>query len=119
MPDYNVPATFKRFSNTEHAVTYTLPGHTSQKPRLAIFDRVIPVSTGKGSRVPQYRMRVIRGVYDAKGALLSTRISCEATFRYPVGALSTEVMEDMAVLGVAVSNADFQEDVAVELRLPL
>lgn len=119
MTDYVVPVSFKKFSTTEHSVTYTLPGHTAQKPRLVIFDRVIPVSSGKGSRVPQLRVRVIRGVNDANGVLLATRITHESTFRYPLGAVASEVIEDMAVLATIGSDTAFQNDVATELRLPL
>lgn len=119
MADYIVPGTFKKFSATEHSVTYTLSGHTSQKPRLVIFDRVIPVASGKGSRVPQVRVRVIRGVADANGALLSTRITHESVHRYPNGANPLEVIEDMAVLAAICGDTAFQDDVANELRLPL
>lgn len=119
MADYVVPASFKRFSNTEHSITYTLPGHTSQKPHLAIFDRVIPVTQGKGPRVPQVRVRVLRGVLNAEGVLVSTRISAEAVFRYPMGANTSEVIEDMATLATIGSNVDFQSDVAEELRIPM
>lgn len=119
MADYNVPVTFKKFSNTEHSVTFTLPGHTSQKPHLAIFDRVVPVVQGKGPRVPQVRVRVLRGVLNADGVLQATRISAEGIFKYPVGALASEIIEDMGILATISNDAEFQEDVAVELRIPL
>lgn len=119
MPDYIVPATFKKFSNTEHSVTYTMSGHTSQKPHLVIFDRVVPVTSGKGSRIPQIRVRVLRGVLGADGTLLATRISEEAVLRYPLGALPSEIKEDIATLAAILSDAEFQDDVATELRLPL
>lgn len=119
MADYVPPVSFKRYSVTEHSVTYTLPGHSSSKPHLVIFDRVIPVTSGKGSRVPQLRVRVIRGVMDANGVLLSTRITHESTHRYPIGALASEIIEDMAILASIGSDVAFQDDVANELRLPL
>lgn len=119
MADYVVPVSFKKFSSTEHSVTYTLPGHTSQKPRLVIFDRIVPVTSGKGPRIPQLRVRVIRGVIDATGALVATRITSEWVTRYPNGALASEIMEDMAVLAAVGGDTAFQDDVAVELRLPL
>lgn len=119
MADYVPSAGMKKFSATENSVTYILADHSAQKPHLVIFDRVIPVSSGKGSRVPQLRVRVIRGVLDANGVLVASRITNEFTTRYPVGAPSAENIADMVLLGSIVSNVDFQQDAAVELLLPL
>lgn len=119
MTDYVVPSTWKFFGNTgANQVTYTLPGHTVQRPHLAIFDRKVPSFGGKGSQVPQYRIRIIRGVLDTAGNLVATRITDDRTVRWPAGANASEVIEDMAIMGAICSDVNLQANIVNELRLP-
>lgn len=69
---FNLPAgsTLQGTSNEGNSVTWQLPGHTVQAPRLAIFKRVIPSynqQTQKWSD-SKYNYKVVYGVLDADGA---------------------------------------------------
>lgn len=57
-------------SNEGNSVTWQLPGHTVQKPRLAIFKRVIPAYNQQTHRWSdaKYNYKVVYGVVDADGA---------------------------------------------------
>jgi hypothetical protein len=64
-------------SNEGNSVTWQLPGHTVQKPRLAIFKRVIPAynqQTQKWSDA-RYSYKVVYGILDADGAPVRPNIS--------------------------------------------
>lgn len=69
---FNLPAgsVLQGTSNEGNSVTWQLPGHTVQKPRLAIFKRVVPAynqQTQKWSDA-KYNFKVVYGVLDADGA---------------------------------------------------
>lgn len=97
--------TFQSSQNNGNSVTYTLPGHTTQAPRLAIFSRTIPSFNSKsGWSVPSYRVRVIHGITDADGNPVETRTSFDCTFRHSMvtgGAAegASVVNEVLAVIG--------------------
>lgn len=119
MADFAIPVGWKFYgANSGNQTTFTLPGHTVAEPHLAIFDRKVPVVQNGQSTVPSYRVRIIRGVADPDGILLSTRITCDLTIRWPLQATPADIMADMASLAAVVGDADFQDDVANELLLP-
>lgn len=118
MADYIVPVTWKLFSRTENAVTYIRPGHTVKEPRLAIFDRVVPVSSGKGSRSAQTRVRIIAGEVDSLGNPISSRVIAEAIVKHLPTSNVALAISCAADLALVIGNADFQQDVVVEQLLP-
>lgn len=118
MPDFAPTADMKFFSDREDQTTFTLTGHTVKKPRLAIFDRKVPVVNGNGTSVPWYRIRIIEGVEDADGNVIPTRITCDLTIRWPLEAAPADVIADIAKLASLVSDVDLQSDIADEQLLP-
>lgn len=98
--------TFQSSSNNGNQVTYTLPGHTVQAPRLAIFSRVIPTYDQKvGWSVPSYRVRVIHGVVDADGVPVETRTSYDATIRWSMSGNGASEGDEATTEMVAILGA--------------
>lgn len=118
MSDYVLPVGWKFYGSKENQTTFTGPGHTVAAPYLAIFDRVVPQNNGSNSVIPRYRVRVIRGLVDGEGNPLSVRPLIDCWIRWPGFAPSATVMDMMAVMGIFMSSAAFQDDVVVEQLLP-
>lgn len=118
MADYVVPVDWKFNGSQADQTTFTLPGHTVAQPRLAIFDRKVPSFNGNGSKVPSYRVRVVRGVVDAEGHALPTRVTADITIRWPLEAAPADVKSDMAAIAAVLADVDFQGDVVDEQLLP-
>jgi len=82
---FNLPSgwVFQSASNNGNTVTYALPGHTTEKPKLCVISRTIPVYNPKsGWSIPSYRVRVIHGIVDVDGKPVETRTSADVTFRH-------------------------------------
>lgn len=118
MADYVVPVGWKFNGAQADQTTFTLPGHTVAQPRLAIFDRKVPSFNGNGSAIPSYRVRIIRGVVDADGEPVPTRVTADITIRWPLEAASADVQSDIAAIAATLSDVDFQSDVVDEQLLP-
>lgn len=119
MTSFVVPSSWSFFGNTgANQTTYTLPGHTVKQPHLAIFDRKVPSFGGTQSQVPSYRIRIIRGVSDAAGNLVATRITQDYTCRWPLEGSLVDVQADIALLASIVSDVNLQTDIVSQLRLP-
>lgn len=119
MADYNVPAGWKLYSSEANQTTFVIPGHSVDRPYLAIFSRTIPSVTGKGATVPEYRVRILRGYKNAAGALVPTRKSIDIRLRQPLEASdATELKAICTIAGAMLSNVDFQDDAVVEQLLP-
>lgn len=119
MTAFVVPTTWSFFGNTgANQTTYTLPGHTVKQPHLAIFDRKVPSFGGSASQVPSYRIRIIRGVLDANGNLVATRITQDLTCRWPLEGALADVQADIALMATLISDVNLQADIVNQLRLP-
>lgn len=117
MSDYKVPAGWKFYGSKENQTTFTGPGHTVATPYLLIFDRVVPSPVNQLS-VSRYRMRVIRGELDTDGNPRSIRPLLDCWIRWPLASTPSIVEEIMAMAGLVLSDAAFQDDVVVEGLLP-
>lgn len=119
MTDFTVPAGWKfHGSANANQTTFTLPGHTVAEPHLAIFDRKVPVVQNGNTSVPWYRIRVIRGVLDADGNPITTRVTVDCTIRWPLQAASADVVEDIGILADALADANLPNDIVDEQLLP-
>lgn len=111
---------FQSASNNGNTVTYTLPGHTTQKPKLAVFSRVVPTYNAKsGWSIPSYRVRVIHGIVDADGNPVETRTTFDATYRWSMttgGAAEGDAVNDEAV--AIISATGFAESVFAGQQFP-
>lgn len=96
---FNVPSTWKRqsLSNDGNTLTFTRPGHTVQKPKLAVVSRVIPAYDQKRATwsVPQYRVRVFDGVLNADGQPDPTRTLYDLTVRASINSDGSAVVSDV------------------------
>lgn len=118
MADFVAPAGWKLFSKEKDSTTFILPGHTVKASRLAIFARVTPVSSGKGSTVPSCRIRFLEASVNTDGTVSPTKMSVDTTVRYPIEADPVKVTALLALAGAALSNVDLQQDLVVEQLLP-
>lgn len=113
------PTGYKEFSrNGSDSVTFIRSGHTTSAPRLAIFDRKVPVANGNGFSVPQYRFRLIDGHVDAEGVPLKERSIIEVIVRHPVGIDATSITTALADASAIVGDAEFVNDALVDLMFP-
>lgn len=107
-----VPASWKRhsISNDGNSITYTRPGHTVQKPKLAIVSRTVSQydQNRKSWSVPSYRVRVFDGVLNADGQPDPTRTMYDLTVRASLNsdgaAVVGSVHKDFLLI---VDQADF------------
>lgn len=119
MVDYVVPTGWKFYgSNNGNQTTFTLPGHTTANPRLALFDRRVPSSSPQGAVSPSYRIRIVRGISDAEGNPVQQRVVCDFTVRWPLVADSLDVIADIATIAATLSDVDMQSDMVDEQLLP-
>lgn len=118
---FQVPAdwVFQSSANNGNSVTYTLPGHTTQEPKIAVFSRVIPSYSAKtGWTVPSYRVRVIEGVLDADGNPVETRTTVDATFRSSMSGGQTKGQSVVDNFKLIVGADGFASSVFVEQSFP-
>lgn len=107
-----VPATWKRhsISNDGNSVTYTRPGHTVQKPKLAIVSRTTAQydQNRKSWSVPSYRVRVFDGVLNADGQPDPTRTMYDLTVRASLNSDGSVVVASVHTdFLLVVDQADF------------
>lgn len=107
-----VPASWKRhsISNDGNSVTYTRPGHTVQKPKLAIVSRTVAQydQKRKSWSVPSYRVRVFDGVLNADGQPDPTRTMYDLTVRASLNSDGSAVAESVHTdFLLVVDQADF------------
>ena len=119
MADYVIPIDWKFYgSNNGNQKMFQLPGHTVTAPRLAIFERKVPVLVDGVTTNPSYRIRVVEGELDSLGLPLPSRTTIDVNVKFDFRASATKVDADVAVLGVLFSSPDFRQDMIVEQRLP-
>lgn len=109
---------WKIFSQTADSVTVARPGHTVSEPRLAIFDRKVPVSGPNGFSVPTYRVRLIDGHVDVDGAPIKEKSLVEVVVRNPLSADATAVTASIAAVAAMLANPEFVNDAVVDQMMP-
>lgn len=118
MQDYKLPEGYTFYGSAPDQTTFVRTGHTSAEPNLAIFDRKVSTLVGGQLTVPSYRARIIRGILDATGSPVTTRVTADLTIRWPAGTDVAVVKDVMARLGEILSDSDFQDDAASDQLLP-
>ena len=94
-----LPAGWQFFgsANNGNSVTFVLPGHTAETPRLAIFKRVIPTYNNGVWSKPSYTAKVSFGLLDADGAPVRPLLEVGTDgIRWPMGAASFGTTFDAA-----------------------
>lgn len=113
-----IPSTWALFSNTGNQTQFLLPGHTVLKPRMALFSRTVPSTSGNGPSVPAVRVRIVEGILDADGKPVATKTSADVTIRNDIRASTPAVVADVVELGRLLSNANFVTELVGSQRLP-
>lgn len=119
-----VPATWKRhsISNDGNSVTYTRPGHTVQKPKLAIVSRTVAQydQNRKTWSVPSFRVRVFDGVLNVDGQPDPTRTLYDLTVRASLNSNGAAVVDDVhSDFLVVVNQEDFAENAVGSQDFPV
>lgn len=92
------------FSDKENNRTWTITGHTVQKPRLAIEKRKLPVGNGGSASTT---LSVVYGTVDATSTPLAAKIAFDVTVRYPINGLAADVTAALAVFRDIVASDEF------------
>lgn len=100
--------TLTEFSQNGNSRTSTLTGHTAISPRLVIEKRRVP--EGNQTMV-EYSCKVVYATEDSDGEVLSNKISFEASVRYPVLGLSTDVDAALAIFADVIAGDEFANSV--------
>lgn len=113
-----IPSTWSLFANNGNQIQFLLPGHTVQKPRMCLFQRTIPSTSGSGPTTPAIRVRIVEGILDADGKPIATKISADVTIRNDVRATTSTVVADVVELGRLLSNSAFVTQMVGQQILP-
>jgi hypothetical protein len=92
------------FTNSGNSKTSTYSGHTAVKPKLVI-EKKRPIE-GSAS-MAEYSFKVVEATEDAEGIVLSSKVSFEATVRYPKDGDSAEITSALAVFRDIVAGDEF------------
>lgn len=89
--------------------TWAMSDHSSAEPRVVIQKRKVPASADENA-VVQTTRKVVYGVKNASGDLLTSKASVEVIYRYPQGAAIATIqqMVDRDQLLHAATEADSQ-----------
>lgn len=97
-------------SNNGNTVQYTLPGHTAQTPRIAVFKRTAPVYANSRWSKPTYDCKVVFGVVDADGNPVTPYVQVGTDgIRFPMTGVSVAaaVADAVTAFRLIVDQADF------------
>lgn len=96
------------FSQNGNSRTSTTTGHTALKPKLVIEKRRVP--EGNQTMV-EYVAKVVHATEDADGAVLSQKVAIEASVRYPLAGLSTDVDAALVIFRDIIAGDEFANSV--------
>lgn len=99
------------FSNNGNSRTSVIAGHTAIKPQLVIEKRKIP--EGK-SQIVEYVIKVVLATVDSDSVVLQSKVSFEATVRYPILGSSADVTRALAVFADIISGDEFANSVQTQ-----
>lgn len=92
------------YANNGNSITWTVAGHTVQKPRLVIQTRRVP----SGNQVmAEVVYKTIYGTEDVDGNPIPQKISYETKVRYPMGYLAADLSAAQVVHRDVVAGDEF------------
>jgi hypothetical protein len=92
------------FSDKENSRTYSIAGHTVQKPMLLIQKRKVPATQESNA---SSEIQVVFGTEDANGDLLASKVVFLASCRYPANAISADITAALADFRDFVASDEF------------
>lgn len=117
MSDFTIPATWRfNGSANKDQTSFLLAGHSVKAPRIALFTRSVPSSTG--SEVPSYKVKFVEGQLDADGNPIVTRTNAEFSVRWPLNGDPVKVKALLAEMAAVLSDPEFLSDMIDEQVLP-
>lgn len=117
MTDFTTPATWRfNGSASKDQTSFLLAGHSVKAPRIALFARSVPSSTG--SETPSYKVKFVEGQLDASGNPIATRTNAEFSVRWPLNGDPAKAKALLAELAAVLSNSEFISDMIDEQLLP-
>lgn len=99
------------FSDNGNSRTNTYTGHTAQEPKLVIEKRRVP--EGNQTMI-EYSAKVVSSTEDSSGAILSQKVTFEASVRYPVDGISADVTAALAIFRDLVAGDEFGNSVSTQ-----
>lgn len=99
------------FSEEKNKRTSTYSGHTVSDPKLVIETRRVPDGN---QTIMESSFRVISGIEDLNGEILSNKVSFEATVRYPISGKAADVTAALAVFRDIVAGDEFGTTVTTQ-----
>lgn len=96
--------TISEFSDQENRRTYSVSGHTVQKPTLVIQKRKVPANS---EGVATSNLQVVYGTTDSDSVPLSSKVVFSADVRYPANGTSTDVDAALVVFRDFVASDEF------------
>lgn len=104
------------FADNGNSRTYTRTGHTAQAPELCVQSR--RVATGN-QKVAESKIMLVKGVYDVNSEYLPQKVVFEATVKYPIAALLTDINAELAIFRDIVAGDEFGVTVSTQNWLVL
>lgn len=99
------------FSEEKNKRTSTYSGHVVSNPKLVIESRRVP----DGSQtIMESNVKVVSGIEDSDGTVLSSKVSFEVTVRYPINGTASDVTDALAIFRDIVAGDEFASSVATQ-----
>lgn len=92
------------FSDQENKRTYSIAGHTVQKPTLLIQKRKVPQSSTANA---ENELQVVYGTEDAAAQPLTSKVVFTASVRFPANALSADIDSALRTFREVVTSDEF------------
>lgn len=99
------------FNDTLNSRTFTLSGHTAEKPRLVIQKRKVAAN---GASVASDDIQVVYATVDPDGNVLSSRVVFTVNVRRPINGASADVAGALAVFRDIVAGDEFGNTVTTQ-----
>lgn len=99
------------FSNSGNSRTSTYSGHTAAEPKLVIEKRRVP--DGNQTTV-EYGCKVIEATEDSAGTILGQKISMECVVRYPIAAISADIVAALAIFRDVIAGDEFANSITTQ-----
>jgi hypothetical protein len=99
------------FSNNGNSRTSTYTGHTASEPRLVIEKRRVPEGN---QTIAEYQAKVVSSTEDSAGEILSSKVSFEATVRYPIAGIADDVTAALAIFRDIIAGDEFGNSVTTQ-----
>jgi mannitol/fructose-specific phosphotransferase system IIA component len=103
--------TLTLFSEEKNKRTSTYSGHVVSDPHVVIETRRVP--DGNQSMM-ESTVKVVSGIEDSDGVQLSSKVTFEATVRYPVLGIAADVAAALVIFRDIIAGDEFAATVSTQ-----